>query len=341
MQGFLLRWVQAVSLAMVCTTAANADERQREPIATTEFFAFYSDFPTNLNDALINTGVDRKFNREELFKTGAEQACFERLPPSVRTGWDLAVEYYTKVISSADWDASQQYLIRLQLANIPWRQDPAAQRFLDLAESFRSAAAPAYEACRWSAQDEANRRWIAEVVALLGRYESRIGQALSRLYQTPWPKRRLDYDVVQTVSWSGANSAFPPGVSGHILISAESGEYEALETVFHEASHGFMLSDAPLWVALEEGAERLGVAVPQGLWHVVLFHTTGDSITRVLEADGKPGYRPMIYEIYERSAWRDYREAMEAVWPSYLAGDRNANEAVIELLKTLTAESGD
>ena len=100
----------------------------------------------------------------------------------------------------------------------------------------------------------------------------------------------------------------------------------------------FMLSSAPLQRALKTAASQLGVEVPRGLWHVVLFVTTGETVREVLEDTGQPGYVPMVHEIYGRTSWGDYREAMEAIWPGYLEGKRGAESAVLALLQMITSE---
>ncbi len=321
-------------IAVIAVSFWTTHLQAREPVATSERFAFYSDFETNLNDALIAAGVSRRFDRDELFSAGEERACFEALPPSSQAGWRLAVSYYAEIISPHQFNDRQQYLIRLSLAGNDG-EDARVAEFLDVSASFRRAASHAYNACRWTAQDSANRRWIDDVTSQLTKHEPAIAMRLAKLYQRAWPDQRLDVDVVATVSWAGANSFFAGGSAGHLLISSGSEGHEALETVFHEASHGFMLQFAPLQDALAQAAERLDVPIPDGLWHVVLFYTTGETVRTVLEAAGEPGYEPMIYEIYGRSSWGDYREAMDTTWPSYIKGEKNAFEAATELIKQI------
>jgi hypothetical protein len=138
--------------------------------------------------------------------------------------------------------------------------------------------------------------------------------------------------VVETVSWAGANSFFTRDHVGHLLISPNYQGFEALETIFHEASHGFMLRGAPLQRALAGAADELNTDVPEGLWHVVLFVTTGETVRAILDAAGETGYVPMITEIYGRSSWGQYKAAMDLVWPSYLDGTLDADAAVLALI---------
>jgi hypothetical protein len=56
---------------------SSGQSAQRTPVITTSYFAIYSDFDTNLNDALIAAGLARKKNKPELFRSGEEAACFD------------------------------------------------------------------------------------------------------------------------------------------------------------------------------------------------------------------------------------------------------------------------
>lgn len=324
--------ITAVMILVLLATHSQA----REPVVTTEQFAFYNDYETNLNDALVAAGVARKFGHDELFQTGEEQACFEALAPSIQAGWRLAVDYYTEVVSPHEFNDRQQYVIRLSLAGVDF-DDARSIAFLDLAASFRRAASPAYTACRWSAQESANRRWIDGLTTQLARHESKIAARLADLYQQAWPDQHLIVDVVSTVNWAGANSFFSDNSVGHILISPGSTGHEALETVFHEASHGFMLRHSPLQQSIATAAEALKLPVPEGLWHVVLFYTTGETIRSILKAAGEGSYEPMIYGIYSRSNWGNYQDSMEANWPAYMNGSKAATDAAVLLIRQINS----
>lgn len=321
--GFLLASSSAV--------AAGAEERV--PVATTPHFAFHSDFATNLNDALIAAGVARKRGEPELFHSGAEEPCFGELPPSVRSAWDRSVDYYAEIVSPANSFARQQYLLRADLAGFDSEADDAgARRYVDIARAFRAAASPAYEACRWAAQDAENRRWIEELKPRLTAHEAAIARRLQELYQKRWDGLPIQVDVVETVSWSGANSVFPPPAGGHLLISNSYEGPAALEIVFHEASHGLALRGDPLMQALADAAAAAGVTSTGDLWHVALFHTTGETVRQALAAGGEPAYSPMLAEIFERGDWLRYRAAIESVWPAYLLGERTLAEATAALV---------
>lgn len=308
----------------------------RTPVVATPRFAFYSDFEPNLNDALITAGFARKSGKPELFHSGAEAPCFDKLPESARAAWDGAVDYYAKIISPAGSNARQQYLLRVQLAGFDEElKDDGARQFVAIARSFRAAAAPAYRACRWAAQDEKNRRWIEALKPRLAADEQKIGPRLKELYRKKWTGLPIPVDVVETVDWSGANTILRDAGNGHILISIENPGRAAVEVVFHEASHILMGRDAPVRQALQSAASAVDFRMPGDLWHVVLFYTTGEAVRRVLDDGRQPAYTPMLYEIFDRG-WGGYRKPLETAWRPYVDGGRTLSEAAASLIEALT-----
>lgn len=329
----------AAGVLLSASIAVPAGAEKRAPVATTPHFAFHSDFATNLNDALIAAGAARNRSEPELFHAGDEEPCFGELPPSVRSAWDRAVDYYAEIVSPANSFARQQYLLRADLAGFDSEaHDAGARRYVDIARAFRAAASPAYEACRWAGQDAENRRWIEELEPRLATHEATIARRLQDLYQKRWDGLSIQVDVVETVSWSGANSVFPPPAGGHLLISNSYEGPAALEIVFHEASHGLALRGDPLMQALADAAEAAGVTSTGDLWHVALFHTTGETVRSVLAEAGEPAYTPMLAEIFDRGDWLRFREAVQSVWPAYLDGKHTLAEAATALVEAFAAE---
>lgn len=154
---------------LIAPNAGSAQTPDRARVATTPHFAFYSDFATNLNDALIAAGVARHASKAELFHSGAEKTCFDELPAAERAAWNRAVDYYAEIVSPGQFNAREQILPRLELAGVVKKAEltnAAEQWFLEITNGFRAAAAPAYERCRWSAQNAGNRRWIDRVLPL-------------------------------------------------------------------------------------------------------------------------------------------------------------------------------
>ena len=337
-----MRKISRTGVALGCwvlfslPNASRGQTAPRTPVVTTPHFAIYSDFDTNLNDALIAAGLARKKSKPELFHSGAETACFDKLAPSARAAWDGAVDYYARIISPVEWNARQQFLLRMQLAGFEaeWRAVGGTE-FVEIARSFRAAAAPAYKACRWTAQEENNRRWIEDMKPRLAADEQRIAPRIEQLYQQRWKSLPILVDVVETVDWSGANTSWSDSGQGDILISSSPQGAAAFETLFHEASHLLMDRGDPVREALESAARAVDFRLPNDLWHVVLFYTTGEAVRHLLDERGQPGYTPMVYEIFGRGTWVEYREALETNWRPYVDGERSLAEAAAGLMAAL------
>jgi hypothetical protein len=333
-RGSIVVLVLSSLLTIVNPVVTSADGSA--PVATTPHFAFYSDFDTNLNDALIAAGAARNDGKPELFQSGERaKECFEELPASARAGWDLAVDYYARVIAPARWLDRQQYLLRADLAGFGDLSDTRTQRFLQVGRGFRTAAAVAYESCRWSHQDAENRRWIEAVLPRLAAHESNITARLERLYRTPWHDLPIRVDLVSAALPVGANTISRPP---HIMISSSVADRDALEIVHHEASHTLMDRGDPMQQALAEAARKLDVRLPNDLWHVLLFYTTGEAVREALEEAGEPDYVPYMYfhDLW-KGRWGRYREAIEKTWPAYLSGQRDLSDAAVDLVRAVSA----
>ena len=301
----------------------------RQPVHATPHFAFYSDFQTNLNDALVAAGLARKRHESELFQKGDEAACFAKLSAQERAAWDAAVAYYQTAVSPSAWNAREQYLIRMQLAGFPGEiKTEDDERLVTIARHLREAAAPAYEACRWKAQDAANRRWVDALASRLATDEQKIAARVTRLYGKEWSELPIPVDVVQVVNWAGANSIIDPP---HLLVAVENEGLTGLEVVFHEASHILMARGDPVQKALADAAAAQGRPLPPDLWHAVLFFTTGESVRAVLHEDGIE-YTPMLEALYARGSWSEDRAAIEDAWRPYVEGKRDLTKAAASLL---------
>jgi hypothetical protein len=301
-------------------------------VQQTPHFAFYSDFATNLNDALIASGLARRRHEAEMFKTGPEADCFAKRPAPERAGWEAAVSYYAQAVSGASWNDREQFLIRMQLAGFDAeiRTDDDRQ-LVTIARGLRDAAAPAYGACRWPAQGAANRAWIEALLPRLTADEEEVATRLERLYGKKWDRLPIPVDIVQVVNWAGANSTIDPP---HLLVAVENEGLSGLEVVFHEASHVLMARNDPVQKALDDAAAAGGKRVPPDLWHLVLFFTTGEVVREVL-AKEKIDYTPMLEGLFAKGSWTDDRQALVDAWRPYVEGKRPLRDAAAALVAAL------
>ncbi len=301
-------------------------------VTTTTYFEFHSDFEVNLHDALLQAGRTRWSDQPELFHSGEESECFTKLPRALRSAWDHAVGFYAETVSPPQARRSQ-FVIRLDLIGDELDEDSDRQ-LADIAASVRAAAAPAYRACRWPAQDAANRGWVERSLAIIEEHEDAIAGRLAELYEEPLDGLPLRTDVVETVGRTSANTIYLSPEGGHIWVRSSAGEGPvALETMFHEASHTVMGPRRSLGNSLTQAAGELAVSIPRDLWHGVLFYTTGYAVREVLEAAGKPGYVPMTFD---QDIFGEFHEVLKAEWTGYLEGEKTLEEAALDLVRAAT-----
>jgi hypothetical protein len=312
-----------------------APSAKTRPIFTTRHFAFYSDFATNLNQTLIADFAARRDGRAGVFDTGTDKACFDTLPSTARDGWARAVEYYRTNQASQ----GQRVLLRLELGGLVDRgavTTPQDRNVLDAFARAREDAGPAYRQCKWSAQDAANRAWVARLRPLLRTHAKALGEQFPRLFQTPWRGLPFRVDVVDQAGFSGGNSASDDAGRLHILVSSTSPDNQgssALEVVFHEACHFLAQPGGPLSNALNTAANTAGVTLPRDVLHQVHFFMTGEAVRRSFERTGQ-SYTPYLYALKLFSD--GFRDAVRRIWPAYMDGTRTLDQAAAELAAAFT-----
>lgn len=313
------------------------------PVATTPHFSFFSDFATNLHDALITTANARRGKLPELFQQGVEKTCFDALPVAERAAWTEAVDFYAAIVAPSGFLGREQIFTRLSLAGIARLSDfsnAADRRFVEITASMRAASAPAYERCRWSAQDAVNRRWIADLGVLLERHEKALGERFSRVFATPWAALPFRVDVVETFIAFGGNAQNlnPPGL--HILVSRTAPTTQgpaALETVFHEAAHFLMGGGGAVPTALRAAVKELGRPEFRDIEHAVQFYLVGEEMRRSLAQAGI-AYETHIEGFYRQGSYSaQLRAALEQSWGPVVEGRRTVQEAATTFIRALHA----
>jgi hypothetical protein len=325
--------------AMLGAAVPSTGQERSEPVLVTPRFRFYSDHEVNLHDALVAAGTARRAGAAERFGAAPETACFDGLPAAERAAWNRAVDYYAEVVAAGSGFDRRQMLPRLELLfrTADWARGDE-RTFIVLARMFRSAAAPAYERCRWPAQDARNRRWIETLRPLLAAHEETISRRLVELYGAEWQALPIPIDVVETVSWAGADSIATIPPPGHIWVSSAYPAYQqpaaALEIVFHEASHLLAGDGSPLRGALTSAGRAAERPLPLDLWHAVLFYTSGETVRRALLGTSEREHTPLIDAL---NIFGDVRGPIAAEWRPYLDGQRSLADAASGLVERLDA----
>lgn len=321
--------------------AKGKERRQRK---TSAIFEFHSGFWLNLHDFLYHQARIRARqlagNSDKAAGTSPGMADIGDLTPEQRRTWTSVLDYYRNTWSKHDLLFDEEMVrIKGRLVESEAAADLKGSGLPPELVAALESAAPIYRAQWWAEQDHANQAWVEAVTPLVKRYGDTLTKQLTTAYRAKWPGRPVRVDVVQYASWSGAYTTLDPV---HITVSStdpRNQSLSALETLFHESSHALAgRSFGAVSEALAREGRAQNKAIPDDLWHALIFYTTGEIIRRTLAKGGVADYSPYAYHngLYARlPAWQKYQRAFEQYWQSYLDGKTSFNDAIAKLVSAL------
>jgi len=354
MRSFVLptRVIVYLCFALVVHSCPSLAFAQDEPSAPLPVFEFHSGFWLNLHHTLYRQA---RLQRSSAAGANAVAATagMGNLTPAEQRLWNSALAYYAKNYADKDLTVSlEMILIKNQLGDFETCEDLAGfkKKTCDaglpsqLTETLDSAAA-VYRAHLWTEHDRANRRWIAAVAPLVRRNGLDLSHRLAEIYQTPWPKERIRVDVTSFASSTGAYTTLDPLRVTVSASDARNQGAEALEVLFHEASHG--IADVVQDAIFRECRQR-DKPIPRDLWHALLFYTTGELIRPLVLEPVSPssgpassganssGYVPYaVREGLYRRGWENYLRILTQYWQPYLDGRVEFSDAVAHMVSAL------
>lgn len=329
----------ALLLAISFIVPGNLLAQTDASIAPLPVFEFHSGFWLNLHHTLYRQA------RQQRTTGSSPIASLGNLSPTEQKAWDAAIAYYTQTYAAKDLLFSLDLvLIKNQLGDFETCDDLAGSRKRTcdaglpkrLTEALDSAA-PIYRAHLWADHDRTNRRWIAAVAPLVRRSGVDLSHRLAEIYQTDWPRERIRVDVTAFANASGAYTTLDPLRVTVASTDARNQGPEALEILFHEASHG--ISDSVQDAILRECRQR-DKPVPRDLWHALLFYTTGEIIRPTVvtsdQSPAKAGYVPYAVRegLYKRG-WENYLRVLTDFWQPYLDGKTSFDDAIAHMVSAL------
>lgn len=181
-------------------------------------------------------------------------------------------------------------------------------------------ALPVYMRHYWPTHDLRNRAFISAALPAIEAIEDDVVARLERAYGGTWPDRRIPVDVV---AYSNALGAY--STAGRVVITAGDVSHQmpqAIEILFHEASHLDELEE-PLSRAIEAAWSEANLGEPpRRLWHDFIFFTTGEATRLALAARGYDDYHHYgAYGLYTRAErWETELPAFEAAWRPFMEG---------------------
>jgi len=314
-------------------------------------FEFHSGFWLNLHHTLYRIARSQRGASSTANPAGSSSGI-ANLSPNEQRVWSAAISYYLKTYADSDITVSlEMILIKDQLGDFETCQDLAGYKKKScdaglpakLTEAL-DAAAPVYRARLWPEHDRANRRWISAVAPLVRRNGLDLAHRLAEIYQTNWPKDRIRVDVTTYASSTGAYTTLDPLRVTVSSVDTRNQGPEALEVLFHEASHG--IADSVQDAIFRECRQR-EKPIPRDLWHALLFYTTGEVIRPLAfdasasssassPASSTSGYVPYAVRegLYKRG-WENYLRILTEYWQPYLDGRVTFDDAIAHMVSAL------
>jgi hypothetical protein len=172
-----------------------------------------------------------------------------------------------------------------------------------------------------------------------------LSERLADIYQTKWPRQRIRVDVCAYANWTGAYTTLDPLRVTISSLDARNQGNQALEVLFHEASHGIA---APVEEAIIRQCRQRDKPIPRDLWHALIFYTTGEVVRPVIAAteqahrepnassNSESGYTPYALRegLYQRG-WQQYYALLQQFWQPYLDGKATYDDAIARIVSSL------
>jgi len=326
-------------------------------------FEFHSGFWVNLHHFLYHEARAREAVKDSrvaatrpagpvLKQSPASQPT---LTPAEQRIWDQAVAYYVSSYAGKDLLVNiDLILLKNQLGDfedcneLTGRKKPACDAGLPgNVGIILEAAAPIYRAHWWADHDRANRRWVVRVAPLVREQGVGLSQHLADIYQSKWPKEKIRVEVCAFANSAGAYTTLDPLRVTIASTDPRNQGPEALEVLFHEASHDIA---RPVEAAITRECRQRDKPIPRDLWHALIFFTTGEVLRPIMQEaeqqnapddDVSPQRNttttvpPGLREKLSQRGWEEYSRLLAIYWQPYLDGKVTFEDAIARLVSAV------
>ena len=326
-------------------------------------FEFHSGFWINLHHFLYHEARTRELAKDAREAAGKSAGPVLKqtpglqssLSPAERKIWEDAIAYYTANFAHKDLLVNiDLILLKDQLGDFEDCEELTGkkQRACDAGlpgktGAILEAVAPIYRAHWWADHDRANRRWVARVAPLVREQGVGLSERLADIYQTKWPKAKIRVEVAAYANTAGAYTTLDPlHVTIASLDSRNQGP-EALEVLFHEASHGIAI---PVEKAISRECKQRDKPIPRDLWHALIFYTTSEVLRPVMqdaasdqatgdtgapENSKSPAVPFILQDRLTQRGWEEYHLRLSLYWQPYLDNKVTFDDAIARLVSSL------
>lgn len=306
---------------------------------STHPFEFHSGFWINLHHFLYEQALLRKQ------AIGTAQAANNSVSPKSQLSsgqqklWDAALDYYTNAMIKRDLTHDDDMIkINDQLGESESATDLSKSGLNNELIKILESVAPVYRARWWTQHDKANRFWIAVATPLVQQFSKTLINQLTAAFKAKWPSEPIRVDVVEYANWAGAYTTFDSANKVHITMSTDLNNqgFSALEMLFHESSHRLVGPfNGAVAQAIARECKAKNKPIPNGLWHAIIFYTTGELTKRNLKEYRVTEYTPYGYRGLYARAWPNLQRPLELYWQPYLEGTVDFDKAISNLIGSL------
>jgi len=326
-------------------------------------FEFHSGFWVNLHHFLYHEARNRvaRNSRDGNAKpTGPVLKPSPGSAPSLsaaeQRAWDRAMAYYSAEYAQKDLAVNLDLvLLKNQLGDFEDCDELTGKKKRSCDAGLPGdigpileAAAPVYRSHWWPDQDRANRRWVTRVAPLVREQGVGLSQKLADIYQTSWPKDKIRVEVSAFANAAGAYTTLDPLRVTISSTDPRNQGTEALEVLFHEASHDIA---RPVEIAITRECKQRDKPIPRNLWHALIFYTTGEVLRPLTKdsppakggGDTPPSAKPpqpnlvpyALSDILSQRGWEDYHLLLVLYWQPYLDGRVSFDDAIAHLVSAV------
>jgi hypothetical protein len=355
MRTVLLRFSLFACLGLLTVAAARPCHAQQvdSMYGPLPVFEFHSGFWVNLHHFLYHEARARLASQDARQSPSAKSAAIikpsVKLSPSEQKAWDDAVSYYIANYAQKDLLINiDLILLKNQLEDFEDCDEVTGRKQSRCDAGLPGKIGPIldsvaliYRTHWWPDQDRANRRWVIRVAPLVREQGVGISQRLADIYQTHWPNEKIRVDVCAYANSAGAYTTLDPLRVTIASADPRNQGPEALEVLFHEASHGIA---APVEAAISRECKQRDKPIPRDLWHALIIYTTvqvlqpvfNDSAAGNTDAPRQPSQSTAVpyalQDILSQRGWDQYHLLLDLYWQPYLNGRVTFDDAIAHLI---------
>jgi len=314
-----------VSSLFAAVQSSQPPPRSEAPRATrtaaTDRFAFHSDPWINLHHFLYQwSREDRGLEIGRRPNPMPERSTIGGLSAADQKTWLGAVGFYRDGIASRGNFDPDMMRIKARIVFLDGDLSAVPPDVIPGISGALRAAMPIYVKQWWPRHDQANRRWIADVSALLRRHEAAFVRLTTEVHESRWPGEPWRVDVT---TYPNYRAGFTTSEGHIVMFSTDPGNQglHALEMVLHEVQHADVIENTTP-AAIAAAFAAAGTKAPGNLSHALIFATAGEFVRSIVSSEGNAGYTPYwIREGFENfDGWKELVRPVSEHWLPVVRG---------------------